>query len=67
MQTTFRNDKTGEALKLTTAQIFWPDGETSIHDKGVTLANGCTAVKTAWQHTLPDEELRSAVEIIKTR
>lgn len=67
MQTTFRNDKTGEALKLTTAQIFWPDGETSIHDKGVTLANGCTAVKAAWQHTLPDEELRSAVEIIKTR
>lgn len=66
MQTTFRNDKTGEALKLTTAKIYWPDGETCIHDRGVTLADGCTAVKAAWQRTLPDAELSAALEAIKS-
>ncbi len=68
MQSTFVNSFTGEALKLTTAKIFWPDKQTCIHDIGLTVKdNGCTAVAAQWQHTLADEELRSAVEIIKTR
>lgn len=36
MQTTFLNVYTGEALKLTTAYVFQPDGKTSIHGKGFT-------------------------------
>ena len=67
MQTPFTNNMTGEVLKLTTAKIFWPDRTTSIHDRGITLADGCTPVKTDWEWTKGDEELQSAVEIIKTR
>lgn len=67
MQSTFRNNMTGEALKLTTAQIYWPDGKTCIHDKGLTLSDGCTAVAAEWQHTKSDLELLTAVEIITSR
>ncbi len=35
MQTTYINVLTGEALKLTTAQIYQPDGETTIHGVGL--------------------------------
>ncbi len=64
MQSTFVNDKTGEALKLTTAQIFWPDGKTSIHDRGLSAADGCKTVKAYWQHTIPDSELQTVVNTI---
>jgi C-terminal processing protease CtpA/Prc len=36
MQTTYTNYLSGEALKLTTAFIYQPDGKTSIHGKGIT-------------------------------
>ena len=59
MQTTFQNALTGEAIKLTTATIHWPDeGSTCIHDKGITTADG--AVPTQGAKTFgdyPDEEL----------
>ncbi len=61
MQSTFVNSATGEALKLTTAKIYWPDGVTCIHDKGLNVADGCVAVDAAWEHTLPDDELKAAV------
>ena len=67
MQTPFTNPRTGEVLKLTTAKIYWPDKTTSIHDIGITVDNGCTAVQTDWEWTKGDKELQSAVEIIKTR
>lgn len=38
MQTTYTLT-TGGALKLTTAKIYWPDGQTSIHSKGI-IASG---------------------------
>ncbi len=65
MQSTFVNAKTKEALKLTTAQIYWPDGATCIHDRGVTTADGCKPVAAEWVHTLDDAELREAVKQIK--
>ena len=67
MQTPFTNFSTGEVLKLTTAKIFWPDKTTSIHDRGVTLEDGATPVKTDFEWTKGDKELLSAIEIIKTR
>lgn len=67
MQTPFTNYSTGEVLKLTTAKIFWPDEKTSIHDRGVTLEDGCTAVETPFEWTKGDQELESAIGIIKTR
>ena len=68
MQTPFTNYRTGEVLKLTTAKIFWPDKTTSIHDRGITVADDkCTAVETDWEWTKGDRELQSAVAIIKNR
>ncbi len=66
MQSTFINQSTGEALKLTTAKIYWPDGKTCIHDVGLTEKDGCTVVKDVkWQHTKDDEELERVIDAIK--
>lgn len=64
MQTTYENEVTHEAIKMTTAQIYWPDGVTCIHDRGLSSADRCKTVKAEWQHTKTDEELFSAVNMI---
>lgn len=64
MQTTFPNYFTGEALKLTTAQIYWPNGR-CIHGVGVTADDGCRIVQTDWVVTPDDSELQKIVQIIK--
>ncbi len=61
MQSTFTY-KTGESLKLTVARIFWPDG-TCIHDVGIGVAQGATAVGAEWSKTYPDAELERAVQL----
>ncbi|MCI8734327.1 MAG: hypothetical protein HFE40_02090 [Clostridia bacterium] len=63
MQTTFTNYATGEALKLTTAKIFWPNGK-CIHGVGLTPEDGCRTVKTDWVVTAGDAELQRAVGLI---
>ena len=50
---------TGEALKLTVAGIFWPNGK-SIHGVGLTAADGCT-VNPASGVVLPGDEELAAV------
>lgn len=64
MQTTFVNRSTGDALKLTTAKIYWPKGETSIHDIGLTTDMGCRTVYADWDVSYGDEQLTSAVQLI---
>lgn len=66
MQSTFVNPLTFEALKLTTAQIYWPNGK-CIHGVGLTADDGCTLVGADWIVTYADEELQSVAEIIKQR
>ncbi len=51
MQTTYEMFGTGEAFKLTTAKIYWPN-EKCIHGVGLTAADGCKVV--------PDVEAVSA-------
>ncbi len=63
MQSTFTNYFTGEALKLTTAQIYWPNGK-CIHGVGLTAADGCRTVKTDWIVTPEDDELKKIIEMI---
>lgn len=63
MQTTFVN-RTGEALKLTTAKIYWPKGEVSIHDVGLNTDMGCKTVAADWDVTFGDEQLGKAVAMI---
>ncbi len=60
MQTTFVNKFTGEAVKLTTAKIYWPDG-TCIHDRGITEADGCKTVSAYWNATYGDDELQKVI------
>lgn len=67
MQSSFVHGLSGEALKLTTAGIFWPDKKTSIHDRGVSVADGCTPVLAEWEHTRADEELQRVVALIAER
>ena len=64
MQTTFTNYFTGEALKLTTAQIYWPNGN-CIHGVGLTANDGCQTVQADWLVTPDDSELQRIVRIIK--
>ena len=63
MQSTFINPITREALKLTTARIYWQNGK-CIHDVGLTTADGCRLAPAAWTATLSDEELRYVVNDI---
>ncbi len=56
MQTTFRNGGTGEAIKMTTAEIFWPNG-TSIHGRGIRVSDGAAAVQAASYGEYGDPEL----------
>lgn len=64
MQTTFTNFLTGEALKLTTAQIYWPNGK-CIHGVGLTAEDGCRTVEADWLVTPEDTELQRIIEMIK--
>lgn len=65
MQSTFRRF-TGEALKLTTALIKWPNGK-CIHEVALSAKDGCTIVPAEWTATKNDEELRRVVRIINER
>lgn len=69
MQSTFVNPRTKEALKLTTAQIYWPNGEVSIHDDenkngGLNVSMGCKTVPAIWDVTFGDTQLSEAVKLI---
>jgi carboxyl-terminal processing protease len=73
MQTTYKNVFTGVAIKLTTAKVYWPDGETCIHDDndgnggGVNTSMGCRTVKCDWEFTKGDTELKSVVNVLKNQ
>lgn len=63
MQNTYTFPK-GDAVKLTTAQIFWPISNTTIHGVGVTPADGAVAVaQDLWQ----DGELFCMVTDVKNK
>ena len=56
MQTTFVNRITGEAVKLTTARIYWPNG-VCIHGTGITTAMGANPSPAASYGEYGDPEL----------
>jgi carboxyl-terminal processing protease len=55
---------TGEALKLTTAKIYWPDKTTSIHGVGLNASMGCKLVTADWSVTKHDDELKAVIQNI---
>lgn len=66
MQSTFVNESTGEALTLTTAGIFWPNGN-GIHERGITAEDGCISVAAEWQFSKDDKQLKDVIDNIKSR
>lgn len=58
MQTTFTYIFTGEALRLTTARIYWPN-DVCIHDVGIGVNDGCKTVETEWSMTYGDSQLQT--------
>ncbi len=63
MQTTYVNPLTGEALKLTTAQLYWPNGKT-IHGTGLSESDGCTIVSAPLPASGKGVELYGAVQAL---
>lgn len=66
MQQYFKNPATGDRLKLTTAQLYWPNGKT-IHGVGLTPADGCKTLPAEWRFYKSegrDAVLNSAVKQI---
>lgn len=47
MQTTYYNPLTGEAAKLTTARIYWPDKTTCVQGRGITSDDGAHRIDAA--------------------
>ncbi len=63
MQSPFTNSSTGEVLKLTTAQIYWPNGDT-IHGVGITESDGAKTVSSPHPASGAGEELTNAINMI---
>ena len=66
MQTTFSNYLTGEAIKLTTAKIYWPKGK-CIHDVGITIKDGAVSSPSVSAGEFGDPELSSIFQKIAER
>lgn len=60
MQTTYTYPLTGAAMKMTTAEIFWPNGK-SIHGVGVLPSDGAVAVEADLIWGEPDPMLQAAI------
>lgn len=63
MQSTFVNSSTGEALKLTTAKIYWDNGK-CIHGVGITTSDGANALPASWDVDFNSIQLRAAISTI---
>ena len=69
MQTTYENPTTGEAIRLTTAKIYWPTSDITIHGEGVTkgIERYSARVFTPTIETGTDYEFNCAIGLISGR
>lgn len=68
MQTTFRNPVLGDAIKLTTAKIYWPVSGVSIHGVGVSKESLAVYADRIYEPAVNDSvdyELKEAVSLLK--
>ncbi len=66
MQTTYEGPS-GSALKLTSAEIFWPKSGKTIHGVGVTTADGANAILSTLLPDSTDSFLQEAIGVIKNK
>ena len=64
MQTHYDDSPDGGILKLTSAEIFWPKSNKTIHDVGVNPKDGAVAIPSTLLPDASDSFLQSAVEKI---
>ena len=68
MQTTFRNPVLGDAIKLTTAKIYWPVSGVSIHGVGVAKSSLPAYADRIYEPAVDksvDYELKEAVALLR--
>ena len=68
MQTTFRNPVLGDAIKLTTAKIYWPVSGVSIHGVGVSKESLAVYADRIYEPAVNDSidyELKKAVSLLR--
>ena len=63
MQYIIPNSQTGEALRLTTAILYWPDGN-CINDRGITKADGCNTVSAPYPSHAVNTEVEQVISAI---
>ena len=62
MQTTYQLSLWGQdAVKLTTAKIYWPISGHCIHDRGILPTDGA---KTVAENYVKDEEITAAINVL---
>lgn len=66
MQTHYENSN-GGTLKITSADIFWPKSDKTIHGVGVTPLDGAVAIASSLLPDANDSFLQAAVEKIKNK
>lgn len=63
MQYIIPNSQTGEALRLTAAILYWPDGN-CINDRGITKADGCNTVSAPYPSHAVNTEVEQVISAI---
>lgn len=66
MQTHY-TDSNGNTLKITSAEIFWPKSDKTIHNVGVTPGDGAIAIASPLLPDANDSFLQEAVEKIQSK
>lgn len=66
MQYIISNTSTGEALSLTAAILYWPNGK-CINDVGITAADGCRLLSAPYPSYAVNTEVEQLVNIISSQ
>ena len=66
MQYVIPNERTGEALRLTVALIYWPNGK-CVNDAPLSAADGCTLLSAPYYTNAANEELAQLAQIVEQR
>ena len=66
MQSIIPNERTGEALRLTTALIYWPNGK-CVNDAPLSTSDGCVNIDMPFFTNSSSEGLQQLLRILSER
>ena len=67
MQSSIPNERTGEALRLTTALIYWPNGRKCVNDDPLSTSDGCVNIDMPFFTNSSSEGLEQLLQILSER